>query len=225
MKELIHLHNICKSFSQKGRQATAALKNVSLSVQPGELIAVMGTSGSGKSTLLSILGMLDNPDSGEYLLNGVNVNGLSEKEAAVIRNRSIGYVFQSFNLIDYKSSLENVMLPLYYANAGKKECRQRAEKLLGKVGLDTQLHKLPAELSGGQKQRVAIARSLACSPQIMLADEPTGALDSSTSKEIMQLFLDLNKEGGTIIIVTHDEKIAQYCNRSIYISDGVVIAD
>jgi putative ABC transport system ATP-binding protein len=222
MKGLIKLDNITKSFAANGHASTPILKNISLHVPAGQMLAIMGASGSGKSTLLSIIGLLDTPDSGTYELNDIRVDQLTEKEAARIRNRDIGYVFQAFNLIGYKTAHENVMLPLFYAGCSRKECSDRAMTMLKRTGLGNHTHKLPAEMSGGQKQRVAIARALACSPDIIIADEPSGSLDSSTGKEIMELFAELNNEGSTIIIVTHDEKVATYCERIIKITDGAI---
>ncbi len=222
MKALIYIDNITKSFASHGQTDTPVLKNISLQVAAGQMLAIMGASGSGKSTLLSIIGLLDTPDSGTYELNGKRVDKLTEKEAAYIRNRNIGYVFQSFNLIGYKTALDNVMLPLHYAGYSRQECSERATMLLERTGLASHTHKLPAELSGGQKQRVAIARALACSPALLIADEPTGALDSTTGGEIMDLFAELHSGGSTIVLVTHDEKVAAFCSRTILITDGII---
>lgn len=201
------------------------LRDINLHIDKGELVSIMGASGSGKSTLLNILGILDNYDSGEYFLDGVLIRNLSENRAAELRNKMIGFVFQSFNLINYKDAVENVALPLFYQGVGRKKRRQLAMEQLERVGLADRAHHLPGELSGGQKQRVALARALITNPSIILADEPTGALDSKTSKEVMQLFRDLNADRGmTIIIVTHDPGVGEQTNRIIRISDGQIIA-
>ena len=200
------------------------LRDINLHIDKGELVSIMGASGSGKSTLLNILGILDNYDSGEYLIDGVLIRNLSENRAAELRNKMIGFVFQSFNLINYKDAVENVALPLFYQGVGRKKRRQLAMEQLERVGLADRAHHLPGELSGGQKQRVALARALITNPSIILADEPTGALDSKTSKEVMQLFRDLNADRGmTIIIVTHDPGVGEQTNRIIRISDGHII--
>jgi putative ABC transport system ATP-binding protein len=189
------------------------------------MVAIMGSSGSGKSTLLNIIGMLDEADGGEYILDQVPIKNLTEKKAAIYRNRFLGFIFQSFNLINYKNALENVALPLYYQGLKRKERQEKARFHLQKVGLlDWQTH-LPSELSGGQKQRVAIARALASNPKLLLADEPTGALDTTTSGEIMAFLQQLNDEGKTILIVTHEEDIAAMCKRIIRLRDGVVMED
>lgn len=201
------------------------LRDINLHIDKGELVSIMGASGSGKSTLLNILGILDNYDSGEYFLDGVLIRNLSENRAAELRNKMIGFVFQSFNLINYKDAVENVALPLFYQGVGRKKRRQLAMEQLERIGLADRAHHLPGELSGGQKQRVALARALITNPSIILADEPTGALDSKTSKEVMQLFRDLNADRGmTIIIVTHDPGVGEQTNRIIRISDGQIIA-
>lgn len=200
------------------------LRDINLHIDKGELVSIMGASGSGKSTLLNILGILDNYDSGEYRLDGVLIRNLSENRAAELRNRMIGFVFQSFNLISYKDAVENVALPLFYQGVSRKKRRMLALEQLERVGLADRAHHLPGELSGGQKQRVALARALITNPSIILADEPTGALDSKTSKEVMQLFRDLNTDRGmTIIIVTHDPGIGEQTNRIIRISDGQIV--
>ena len=199
------------------------LFDVNLRIDRGELVSIMGASGSGKSTLLNILGILDNYDTGEYWLDGVLIRNLSENRAAEIRNKMIGFVFQSFNLISYKDALDNVALPLFYQGVSRKKRRKMAMEELERLGLADRAHHLPGELSGGQKQRVALARAIITRPSIILADEPTGALDSKTSKEVMQLFRDLNeKEGMTVIIVTHDPGVGAQTNRIIRISDGHV---
>jgi putative ABC transport system ATP-binding protein len=189
------------------------------------MVAIMGSSGSGKSTLLNIIGILDELDSGEYTLDGIEIKDLTEKKAAQYRNKFLGFVFQSFNLINFKNALENVALPLYYQGLKRKERQEKAMFHLEKVGLADWAKHLPNELSGGQKQRVAIARALAAEPKLLLADEPTGALDSATSREIMQFLQQLNDEGKTILIVTHEEDISLMCKRIVRLKDGVILED
>jgi putative ABC transport system ATP-binding protein len=208
-----------------GSSSLHVLKGINFNVEEGELVAIMGSSGSGKSTLLNILGMLDSADEGEYILDEVPIKDLNETKAAKYRNKFLGFVFQSFNLINYKSALENVALPLYYQGIARKERQQLALEYLEKVGLKDWATHLPSELSGGQKQRVAIARALASRPKVLLADEPTGALDTQTSYEVMDLIQKINEEGKTILVVTHEPDIAQMCKRIVQLKDGVIIED
>lgn len=208
-----------------GDSSLHVLKGINLHVEKGEMVAIMGSSGSGKSTLLNIIGILDELDSGEYTLDGIEIKNLTEKKAAQYRNKFLGFVFQSFNLINFKNALENVALPLYYQGLKRKERQEKAMFHLQKVGLADWSTHLPNELSGGQKQRVAIARALAAEPKLLLADEPTGALDSTTSQEIMQFLQQLNDEGKTILIVTHEEDISLMCKRIVRLKDGVIMED
>lgn len=208
-----------------GDSSLHVLKGIDLSVKEGEMVAIMGSSGSGKSTLLNIIGMLDEADEGEYILDGVPIKNLTEKKAAIYRNKFLGFIFQSFNLINYKNAVENVALPLYYQGMKRAERQELAMFHLGKVGLADWAHHLPNELSGGQKQRVAIARALAANPKLLLADEPTGALDTTTSHEIMAFIQHLNDEGKTILMVTHEEDIANMCKRIVRLKDGVIMED
>ena len=201
------------------------LKGINFSVAEGELLSIMGSSGSGKSTLLNILGMLDEADEGSYVLDGVPIKNLSEKQAAKYRNKFLGFIFQSFNLIGYKSAIDNVALPLYYQGLSRGERMDKAMSYLEKVGLADWSGHLPNELSGGQKQRVAIARALASDPKVLLADEPTGALDTKTSYEVMDLIQEINDEGRTILVVTHEHDIAQMTKRIVNLKDGVIIED
>ncbi|MAP99716.1 MAG: macrolide ABC transporter ATP-binding protein [Flavobacteriaceae bacterium] len=221
---MLKINNLHKSYKM-GESSLHVLKGIDLHVDKGEMVAIMGSSGSGKSTLLNIIGILDELDSGEYILDGIEIKDLNEKKAAQYRNKFLGFVFQSFNLINFKNALENVALPLYYQGLKRRERQEKAMFHLDKVGLkDWSLH-LPNELSGGQKQRVAIARALASEPKLLLADEPTGALDSATSHEIMQFLQQLNNEGKTILIVTHEEDISLMCKRIVRLKDGVIMED
>ena len=221
---MIQIKNLHKSYKM-GSSSLHVLKGINFNVEEGELVAIMGSSGSGKSTLLNILGMLDSADDGEYILDQVPIKDLNETKAAKYRNKFLGFVFQSFNLINYKSALENVSLPLYYQRIPRKERQQLALEYLEKVGLKDWATHLPSELSGGQKQRVAIARALASRPKVLLADEPTGALDSKTSYEVMDLIQKINEEGKTILVVTHERDIAHMCKRIVQLKDGVIIED
>ena len=221
---MLEIKKLNKSY-KIGDSTLHVLKGINLSVKEGEMIAIMGSSGSGKSTLLNIIGILDELDSGDYNLDGIQIKDLSEKKAAQYRNKFLGFVFQSFNLINFKNALENVALPLYYQGLNRKERQQKAMFHLQKVGLADWSSHLPNELSGGQKQRVAIARALASNPKLILADEPTGALDSTTSQEIMKFLQKLNDEGKTILIVTHEEDISLMCKRIVRLKDGIITED
>ncbi|HEL0008457.1 TPA: ABC transporter ATP-binding protein [Streptococcus equi subsp. zooepidemicus] len=223
-KELIQLKNIVKSY-QNGDQELQVLKSVDLTVYEGEFVAIMGPSGSGKSTLMNIIGLLDRPTSGDYSLNGTQVELLNDRKLAKVRNEEIGFVFQQFFLLAKLNALQNVELPLIYAGVGVSKRRELAKQFLEKVELGMRMKHLPSELSGGQKQRVAIARALVNSPSIILADEPTGALDTKTGEQIMRLLTELNKEGKTIIMVTHEPEIADFATRKIVIRDGEITAD
>ncbi len=221
---MLEIKNLHKSYPI-GDSSLHVLKGIDLSVKEGEMVAIMGSSGSGKSTLLNIIGMLDEADSGQYILDELQIKNLTEKKAAVYRNKFLGFIFQSFNLISYKNALENVALPLYYQGMKRKERQELALFHLEKVGLANWSDHLPKELSGGQKQRVAIARALAANPKLLLADEPTGALDTKTSYEIMEFIQQLNDEGKTILMVTHEEDIANMCKRIVRLRDGVIMED
>ena len=221
---MLKINNLHKSYKM-GDSSLHVLKGIDLHVDKGEMVAIMGSSGLGKSTLLNIIGILDELDSGEYTLDGIEIKDLTEKKAAQYRNKFLGFVFQSFNLINFKNALENVALPLYYQGQKRKERQEKAMFHLEKVGLADWSTHLPNELSGGQKQRVAIARALAAEPKLLLADEPTGALDSATSHEIMQFLQQLNDEGKTILIVTHEEDISLMCKRIVRLKDGVIMED
>jgi putative ABC transport system ATP-binding protein len=222
---VIRVEGVTKVY-QMGRNEVRALRGVDLAVAPGEMIAVMGASGSGKSTLMNILGCLDTPTAGRYVLDGVRVDGLSRNELADLRNRKLGFVFQGFNLLARTTALENVELPLLYDRAGRwRDTRALAAAALARVGLGERLDHQPSELSGGQQQRVAIARALVTQPTVLLADEPTGNLDSRTSLEVMALFQALNDQGITVLLVTHEPDIAQYATRTVEVRDGRIIRD
>ncbi len=221
---MISIKNLHKSYKM-GSNSLHVLKGINFDVSEGELVAIMGSSGSGKSTLLNILGMLDLLDKGSYDLDGVPIKNLDETKAANYRNKFLGFVFQSFNLINYKNALENVTLPLYYQGMNRKDRENLALEYLDQVGLKDWATHLPSELSGGQKQRVAIARAMVSQPKVLLADEPTGALDSQTSKEVMALIQEINSKGKTILIVTHEEEIAQMCSRIVRLKDGIIMED
>lgn len=223
-EELIRLEDMAKIYDT-GALKVLGLKRVNLTIRRGEFVAIMGQSGSGKSTLMNILGCLDRPSLGHYYLDGVDVAGMEPDELSLIRNKKIGFVFQSFNLISRMSALKNVELPMTYARKNKRLREERAEELLRRVGLGKRVHHQPNELSGGQRQRVAIARALANDPPLLLADEPTGNLDTAASAEIMELFCQLHDEGTTVVVVTHEEEIAAFTERIIRFRDGEVISD
>lgn len=224
MRSLIELDGIAKIY-QMGSLEVKALQEISLDINENEYVALMGPSGSGKSTLMNILGCLDTPSKGKYILNSTDVSKLEDNQLAEIRNKEIGFVFQTFNLLPRYSALENVALPLIYAGIGKEEREERAKEVLAQVGLEDRMTHKPNELSGGQRQRVAVARALVNRPSIILADEPTGNLDSKTSVEIMQLFSEIHNLGNTVILVTHEEEIAKHAHRIVRLIDGLVGSD
>ncbi len=221
---MIEIKNLHKSYPM-GKESLHVLKGLDLHIKEGEFVSIMGSSGSGKSTLLNIVGLLDVHDEGEYYLNGELIENLNEKKAAVLRNKFLGFVFQSFNLITYKTALENVAMPLYYKGINRKDRQKIALEYLEKVGLKEWANHLPSELSGGQKQRVAIARALVTQPKVVLADEPTGALDSTTSNSVMEMLKEINAEGMTVFVITHEEEIAAETDRIVRLKDGVIISD
>jgi len=221
---MIRIEKLHKSYPM-GKDSLHVLKGIDLHIKEGEFVSIMGSSGSGKSTLLNIVGLLDEHDEGDYFLNGQLIKNLNEKKAALLRNKFLGFVFQSFNLITYKTALENVALPLYYKGINRKDRLKIALDYLDKVGLKDWANHLPNELSGGQKQRVAIARALVTKPKVVLADEPTGALDSVTSDSVMDLLKDINNEGMTVFVITHEEEVAEQTKRIVRLKDGLIISD
>jgi putative ABC transport system ATP-binding protein len=221
---MIEIKNLHKSYPI-GKDSLHVLKGIDLHIGEGEFVSIMGSSGSGKSTLLNIVGLLDEHDEGDYYLNGQLIKNLNEKKAAILRNKFLGFVFQSFNLITYKTALENVALPLYYKGVSRRERLKTAMEYLDKVGLKDWANHLPSELSGGQKQRVAIARALVTKPKVVLADEPTGALDSTTTDSVMDLLKDINDEGMTVFVITHEEEVAAQTKRVVRLKDGIIISD
>lgn len=221
---MIKIEKLHKSYPI-GKDSLHVLKGLDLHIKEGEYVSIMGSSGSGKSTLLNIVGLLDDYDEGKYYLDGQLMENLDETKAAVLRNKFLGFVFQSFNLITYKTALENVALPLYYKGMGRKERQVIAMKYLDKVGIKDRADHLPSELSGGEKQRVAIARALVTNPKVVLADEPTGALDSVTSQSVMQLLKEISMEGMTVFVITHEEDIAAGTDRIVRLRDGIIISD
>ncbi|WP_234108911.1 MULTISPECIES: ABC transporter ATP-binding protein [Chryseobacterium] len=221
---MLAIKELHKSYDT-GKSKLHVLKGINLEINEGEFVSIMGSSGSGKSTLLNIIGILDEKDSGTYELDGIPIEHLSEVKAAEYRSRFLGFIFQSFNLIGYKTALENVALPLYYQNISRRERNEKAMEYLEKVGLKDWANHLPSELSGGQKQRVAIARALITNPKVILADEPTGALDSKTTYDIMKLLQEINREGKTIIVVTHEPDVAAETKRNVVLKDGIIESD
>ncbi len=222
---LIEIKDLHKDYILGADLVVPALNGIDLKIDTNEYVAIMGPSGSGKSTLMNILGCLDTPSSGDYLFRGRNINSLTDDELSAMRNREIGFIFQNFNLLPKLSSVENVELPLMYAGVSRAERRERAEHAMERVGLADRMQHKPSELSGGQRQRVAIARALVTNPGILLADEPTGALDSRTGVEIMSLFDQLHSEGNTLIVITHEREVAEYSRRIIFIKDGLISSD
>lgn len=222
---MIKLEKLHKSYPIGKKDFLHVLKGIDLHIKEGEFVSIMGSSGSGKSTLMNIVGLLDHHDQGNYFLNNQKIDKLNETKAAVLRNKFLGFVFQSFNLISYKTALENVELPLYYKGVNRKERKVIAMEYLEKVGLKDWANHKPNELSGGQKQRVAIARALVAKPKVVLADEPTGALDSTTTDSVMDLLKEINKEGMTVFVITHEEEVAAQTNRIVRLKDGVIISD
>ncbi|WP_307894210.1 ABC transporter ATP-binding protein [Bacillus swezeyi] len=220
---MIEFSQVKKSY-QIGRETVDVLKGIDMKIKQGEYLSIMGPSGSGKSTIMNIIGCLDRPTSGVYSLDGENVSSYGEKQLAVVRNRAIGFVFQQFQLLPRLNAMKNVELPMIYSGIPKKERRERAERALEKVGLKDRMHHMPNELSGGQKQRVAIARATVNEPKLILADEPTGALDTKTGHAIMEQFTELNEEGTTVVLVTHEPEIADYTSRIIMVRDGEIIS-
>jgi putative ABC transport system ATP-binding protein len=222
--EMIQLEEISKIYI-RGSEELHILKGISLHVASGDFVAIVGPSGSGKSTLMNMIGLLDAPTSGKYTLDNVSTEKLSDNQLASLRNQKIGFIFQQFNLLPRLTAIENVELPMIYAGYGSKERREQALKMLGLLGMAERGHHKPSELSGGQQQRVAIARALALSPSLLLADEPTGALDSKTGEEVLELILKLNEQGNTIVLITHDPHIAEHANRVITLRDGEILSD
>ncbi len=225
MKPVIEMKGIVKRYFEGKPNELEILHGLDLTIYPGEFVAIVGESGSGKSTLMNILGALDKPTEGTYLLDGINIGEAKQKELSKIRNEKIGFVFQTFNLIARENALKNVELPMMYAGKPKRDRIERAKELLGLVGMEERMKHLPNELSGGQKQRVAIARALSNNPSILLADEPTGALDSETGQSVMNLFHQFHKEGKTVILITHSKELAEQCERIITLKDGSIISE
>ena len=223
--DLIAMESISKDYTPKDGVTTRVLKSIELFIEPGDFVSIMGPSGSGKSTLMNLLGTLDRPTEGVYLLDDEDISSFDDAALAYIRNRTIGFVFQGFNLLARRTVIDNIALPLFYGGEDRKERIRRAEHYLAQVGLSTHRNHFPSQLSGGQQQRIAIARALIGEPKIILADEPTGSLDSQTSKEIMGLLTALNKEGITIILITHDQEVANYGKRLVQLKDGEIIYD